>query len=49
MICLNDIFQPKGIGIQKYQLDIFDRWGERIFSSSDFLKGWDGTYKGSLC
>jgi len=45
----NDIFQPKGIGIASYQLQIFDRWGEKMFQSSDFTKGWDGTFKGNLC
>jgi gliding motility-associated-like protein len=41
---LNDIFQPKGYGIVKYELNIFDRWGERMFTSSDFEKGWDGSF-----
>jgi len=45
----NELFQPKGYGISTYHLQIFDRWGERIFSSKDFLKGWDGTFKGSAC
>ncbi len=45
----NDIFQPIGVGINedKYQLDIFDRWGENVFTSDNFRKGWDGTVKGS--
>jgi gliding motility-associated-like protein len=45
----NGIFQPKGIGIGSYQLEIFDRWGELLFTSNEFLKGWDGTYKGRPC
>jgi gliding motility-associated-like protein len=39
----NDIFQPKGFGIVKYEINIFDRWGEKVFSTKDFEKGWDGT------
>ena len=49
---LNDIFQPKGFGIVKYELQIFDRWGERIFSTKTFEEGWDGKYGsrgGSVC
>ena len=42
---LNDIFIPVGKGITEYTLQIFDRWGELIFQSSDFNTGWDGTYK----
>jgi large repetitive protein len=45
---LNDVFQPMGVGIDEddYRLDIFDRWGENIFTSNNFRKGWDGTVKG---
>ncbi len=46
---LNEVFQPKGVGIAKYQLDIFDRWGEHLFNSVDFDTGWDGKYTGKLC
>ncbi len=46
---LNDIFSPKGTGITKYELTIFDRWGELLFTSNDFFKGWDGTFKGQPC
>jgi large repetitive protein len=45
----NEIFQPKGINIVSYQLQIFDRWGIRIFSTNDFLNGWDGSFNGAFC
>ena len=41
---LNDIFQPKGFGIVKYELNIFDRWGEKMFSTKDFNQGWNGSF-----
>ncbi len=40
---VNDVFQPKGFGIVKYNMAIYDRWGEKIYETSDFEKGWDGT------
>jgi gliding motility-associated-like protein len=43
---INDVFQPKGNGISKYTLEIFDRWGEKVFQTNDFLEGWDGKYMG---
>lgn len=49
---INDIFQPKGFGIVKYELQIFDRWGERIFSTKTFEEGWDGKFGsrgGDIC
>jgi gliding motility-associated-like protein len=45
---VNDMFFPLGVGINEdnYRLDIYDRWGENIFTSNNFRKGWDGTVKG---
>ncbi len=43
---LNDIFQPKGFGVVKYELNIFDRWGERVFHTTTFEEGWDGSFMG---
>lgn len=40
---LNDVFQPKGFGIVKYELHIFDRWGEKLFHTTTFEEGWNGT------
>lgn len=45
---LNDIFHAKGHYISKFEINIFDRWGELIFSSNDITKGWDGTVKGKI-
>ena len=44
---INDFFTGYGIGIDKFEMWIFDRWGEKLFYSNDITKGWDGTYKGS--
>jgi gliding motility-associated-like protein len=46
---LNETFRPEGTGVNKYQLQIFDRWGERLFLSYDMSQGWDGRYQGQLC
>jgi gliding motility-associated-like protein len=44
----NDNFIPKSIGIDptKYELWIFDRWGNMIFYTDDMAKAWDGTVQG---
>ena len=46
----NDTFGPKGTGIDpdRYQLYIFNRWGEELFHSSDINLQWDGRYRGNL-
>jgi gliding motility-associated-like protein len=42
---VNDIFHPKGYGITKYEFDIFDRWGERVYHTNTFEEGWDGKHQ----
>jgi len=32
-----------------YTLQIYNRWGERLFQSNDINVGWDGTYKKISC
>ena len=39
---INDSFSGKGIFIIKYEMTIFDRWGNLIFFSDDINKPWDG-------
>lgn len=43
---MNDGFQAKGVGINKFKMWIFDRWGHVIFESDDINQAWDGTVKG---
>jgi len=48
---LNEVFQPKGMGWKPnmYEFVIYDRWGNLLFKTNDYAKGWDGTIKGQLC
>lgn len=43
----NEVFKPQGIlgDNMDYEMLIFDRWGQTLFSTTDFSKGWDGTHK----
>lgn len=43
----NDKFKPVGVGIEKFKMIIYNRWGEKIFETSDMTEGWDGTIDGS--
>jgi len=44
----NDIFQIYGEDIKTLDLKIFNRWGELVYSTTNSLAGWDGTYKGVM-
>ncbi|MDQ3846347.1 MAG: gliding motility-associated C-terminal domain-containing protein, partial [Bacteroidota bacterium] len=43
----NDLFRiPPSTSLKLKELAIYDRWGNKVFSTTDVGKGWDGTYKG---
>ena len=47
---VNEEFKPVGgfLNIENYSLNIYNRWGQEIFSSDEFETGWKGTYEGSI-
>ena len=46
---INDIWRPVGntVDVTNYRLEIFDRWGRKVFESTDFDEGWNGAVEGS--
>jgi len=47
---LNEVFFGKGTNYKTVQMQIFNRWGERIFEQTSSQPPiWDGTYKGEDC
>ena len=44
----NDVFEIYGHGIERVDMKVFNRWGEKVFESHNQFWGWDGTYKGTL-
>ncbi|MBI1307648.1 MAG: T9SS type B sorting domain-containing protein [Bacteroidetes bacterium] len=44
----NDLFFPVGLNIQSYKLNIYNRWGEKIFESGENQKAWDGSYQNNI-
>lgn len=44
----NDLFRPlHPCNMAEFRMQIFDRYGKVVFISSDFGKGWNGTYNGT--
>jgi len=46
---INDIWKPIGEthDLNDFRLSIFNRWGEQMFFTTDYSKGWNGTDSGS--
>ena len=44
--CNNGFFNVEGQGIISFKLKVFNRWGEKVFETTDRTIGWDGVYKG---
>jgi gliding motility-associated-like protein len=46
----NPIFKPEGsfVNATDYHFLIFDRWGQKVFESSDKTVGWDGSLGGKI-
>lgn len=43
---VNDVLYFYGTGVKEFILQVFDRWGEKVFETTDMKVGWDGVYKG---
>jgi|GEM_PF-1338640 len=43
----NDVFKPLiGAPITNYRLQIWNRWGQLLFETREYTKGWNGNYGG---
>jgi gliding motility-associated-like protein len=48
---LNDTFTPMSgnwSGISRHHMEVFNRWGEKVWETEDFETGWDGRNNGKL-
>ncbi len=43
----NDEFKVGGQYISTFEMKIFNRWGEQLYTSTDIDQGWDGTFRGN--
>ena len=42
----NDVLYLRGNNLYGIRFSVFDRWGEKVFETTDASIGWDGRYKG---
>ena len=43
---VNDHFQIRGQGVEDYNLEIYNRWGQMVFQSENISTKWNGEYRG---
>lgn len=46
---INDKFGAYGTGITKFNMRIYNRWGEIIFEANSLEDRWNGYYRGDIC
>lgn len=46
---MNDAFKPIASCVHDYNFLIFNRWGEKLFETTNPQEGWNGYYKGKMC
>ncbi|MGQ1946253.1 PKD domain-containing protein [Geofilum sp. OHC36d9] len=42
------VFKPAFRDIDTFTMEIFNRWGQKVFQTNDMENGWDGMYEGQL-
>ncbi|WP_235293278.1 T9SS type B sorting domain-containing protein [Portibacter lacus] len=45
---VNDVLKVESNFVKKMNLQIYDRWGELVFSTTNIDEGWDGSYEGKI-
>jgi gliding motility-associated-like protein len=45
----NNIFKPIGVfaDTEDYYFTVYNRWGQKVFETTDIREGWDGKFNGS--
>jgi gliding motility-associated-like protein len=48
---INDVFKVvKHLNVKTLNyFEVYNRWGEKIFSTTNLDQGWDGSFKGKEC
>ncbi len=45
---INDAFFAVSEGVEDFNMQVYNRWGEVVFESNDIEEQWDGSFKGEL-
>lgn len=42
----NQTFKAYSNRVLRFEMSVYNRWGEKVFETDDIRRGWDGNYKG---
>ena len=45
---MNDDFRVYGSAIKNVYLEVYDRWGQKLYQGDGIDSGWDGTFQGAI-
>ncbi|MEP7374766.1 MAG: SBBP repeat-containing protein [Chitinophagaceae bacterium] len=46
---INDLFKIlRPANLTEYHLSVYNRWGQKVFETFDYSKGWNGSFNGQL-
>lgn len=43
---INEVFYAYATNISNFKMQVFDRWGQLLFTTEQLENGWDGTFLG---
>ncbi|MCX6257203.1 MAG: gliding motility-associated C-terminal domain-containing protein [Bacteroidia bacterium] len=43
---VNDVLYVQSVVVKDLYFAVYDRWGEKVFETTDVAKGWNGTFRG---
>ncbi len=44
----NDVFKPTASGVTEYKMQVFNRWSQLVFQTSNVSEGWNGKFHKTL-
>ena len=45
----NNVFRVTSDHASSFYMDVFNKWGQKVYHSTNIREYWDGTYNGSFC
>ena len=46
---LNDVLYVRSRILESFYFAVYSRWGQKLFETTRFDEGWDGTFQGKPC